>query len=603
MKSLKHFLFVTLTLLFIGCGSSSDGDLSSPPSSSAPEPASTAKYITGTAATGAAIEEGMVTITGDNGNKFSGHTNNMGFFKIRVSDLTPPFLLKAEGTSSKKNVILYSTVNTPGTANITPVTNMIMAMAIGENPVSYYDLNPNGSTPDNDNIISAKERLKEIFTLLNLDIDDDFDLIQSEFTADNQNDFDSVLDEIEISYSNKIATIKNRFTQETLYAISLETGENVTKPTLEKELENIFIQIKELIDTQASEEELNTLTSSLMDDDFLDNGYRTDETIANWTTDSNYPVKDVIYTDFSLYRNMKIQQIGNAEFSEYGDNLEGFWCIITYKKGRTTDSFLTSFVRKNEDAPLKWYGNRCPFSNGGKANVQAFNFIDTDNSSSIYSGLAFWTYDTDNLALDNFTINKALVLNSAMPAITIDKISSDPLNALIMTKEANDNQRYKISNVPGQNLWNHMYMQEDGLDISTFDSLEFVFAGLDDNDNIKHVWIDLIPAVPANSSELTGVNFATVTAPATHNLNDLTTPGDITVLWNNPAGAYTDLIKASWNNNSENINNPGFNDSNSSIYTWQTSSFNIDITPTWLDLFVINKDQTEREYYTIWKMK
>ena len=606
MRSLKHFLIIiALSFILTSCGSSGGGDDTAPESNptGSNQPAATASYVTGTAATGAAIE-GRVTVTGVNGKTFTVSIKSTGFFKVNVSSLSPPFLLKAKGKSNGKDVTLYSTAIESGTTNITPVTNMIMAIALGENPVRYYASDSTGKdVPSNDDIASAKERLEKVFTPLGLelglDIDEDFDLIQSEFVADQTN-FDSMLDAIEISYIDKFAIIKDRSSHEILYKIDLETEVEVTESAIE--IENIFIQIKALIDAGASNEELNNLTLSLIDDDFLDNGYGSDNTIVNWNENSNYPVKDVTYTGFSIYRNMEIQQIGNTDISEYGDNFEGFWCKITYTTGSTSNSFLTSFVRESEDAPLKWYGNRCPLSNGGKAEVKAFNIVDT-NSSYICSGLAFWASDSDDFAR-SLNINKILILNSAMPNITINQISSESLNALLMTKEnSNKPLRYGISNIANQVLftefgWKHQYMQEDGLDLSKFDSREFVFAGLDDNDNIQHIWIDLIPAIPVSSIDLTDENFADIISPETHNLAELTIPGDIDVSWDNPEGSYTAEIQTDF----KTTENPGLNDENIPVGNWETNTLNIINNTLKFNLFLINKDQSNRYYYTIWKM-
>ena len=90
--------------------------------------AGTGSTVSGVAATGLAIPDGQVTLKCSNGATAPVSTNADGSFSIDVSNLTLPCVARvvfrdSTGTSQK----LHSLVRSAGTANITPVTELLLA--------------------------------------------------------------------------------------------------------------------------------------------------------------------------------------------------------------------------------------------------------------------------------------------------------------------------------------------------------------------------------------------------------------------------------------------------------------------------------------------
>lgn len=122
-------LFVSSSLMLSGCGGGSGN-------STTPAAAST---LTGTAATGAAIQNGIVTakcsdgtgftnpVTSDSNGKWTGTLNN--------ASALPCALEVVYGTPAQK---LHSYATSTGTVNITPLTDLALALAISQDPATWF---------------------------------------------------------------------------------------------------------------------------------------------------------------------------------------------------------------------------------------------------------------------------------------------------------------------------------------------------------------------------------------------------------------------------------------------------------------------------------
>ncbi|MBF0227106.1 MAG: hypothetical protein HQK76_16805 [Desulfobacterales bacterium] len=181
------------------------------------------KYsLSGTAASGYPII-GTVYVKDANYTIFSTQTNNDGSFKIDIKNLTPPYLLWAEGTANGKFIRLYSIAYEAGTVNISNATHIIVAMALKADPYTYYNSKPSSASPKEDAIKTAKEKifnlLKEVFPVWS--IPTDFDIIKGSFQADGTK-FDKLLETINMTCEGKIVQMSSEGT--IFFSQNIETG-------------------------------------------------------------------------------------------------------------------------------------------------------------------------------------------------------------------------------------------------------------------------------------------------------------------------------------------------------------------------------------------
>ena len=94
--------------------------------------------FSGVAATGAAVQDAVVTLYYAAGNKTCVVSDaNTGAFSCDTTGLTGPFLLSVSGTGNGTSLTLLSaTTSATGTVNITPITNAIVATTVGADPAT-----------------------------------------------------------------------------------------------------------------------------------------------------------------------------------------------------------------------------------------------------------------------------------------------------------------------------------------------------------------------------------------------------------------------------------------------------------------------------------
>jgi hypothetical protein len=148
-KGLILALVTTISLSLAGCGGG--GGTSSTPSATP-----SATTVSGVAATGAPMS-GTAYLKDSTGNQMSTPINpQTGMFTFDVSGKTPPFMLTAGS--------LYSMADGPGTANINPLSNIMVADMGGFSNMStmysFYN-NPDGTTMHNmfSNMSTARQQM------------------------------------------------------------------------------------------------------------------------------------------------------------------------------------------------------------------------------------------------------------------------------------------------------------------------------------------------------------------------------------------------------------------------------------------------------------
>jgi hypothetical protein len=130
-------LFVAMVFGIIGCGG---GGGSGPPTPTASGDVS-ASIVSGTASEGTLITGKPVKLKDANGSAADTTTDAItGSYSIDVTGLTAPFLITVNGT----NGTYVSLAQAAGTANINPITTMVVALAAGtcDIPALFTNLTP-----------------------------------------------------------------------------------------------------------------------------------------------------------------------------------------------------------------------------------------------------------------------------------------------------------------------------------------------------------------------------------------------------------------------------------------------------------------------------
>ncbi len=206
---------IAIALGSAACGGGGGGG-STPVSITPPS----ATVISGTAAAGAPIvgtvtikdssqppKEKFVTIAAD------------GKYTIDVSGLTPPFMLRADGTVGGRSYSLYSaaaSADVGGTVNITPLTDLIVANIAGQIAANFYQSGNFGAlTPSALNAAETalQARLQPVLSALGLA--STIDLLRASFSADRTG-VDAALDILRVTVdpATAQATITNVITNQ-----------------------------------------------------------------------------------------------------------------------------------------------------------------------------------------------------------------------------------------------------------------------------------------------------------------------------------------------------------------------------------------------------
>jgi hypothetical protein len=161
---------------------------------------SSSTTLKGTVATGAPLGLGTVTILDSTGKTVTTSTDSDGLYSVDIASLTAPMILKFNGYSALGvPLTLYSAIenktdSTSNIANITPITDAMLALISGQSGTSFFE------SPDFAKINSSS--ISQTNTLLLNNISpllaatstaSNFDFIKSEFTA-NKSGFDMVLE-------------------------------------------------------------------------------------------------------------------------------------------------------------------------------------------------------------------------------------------------------------------------------------------------------------------------------------------------------------------------------------------------------------------------
>lgn len=196
-KHWKYLPVVSLVVLLTGCQGSDD-------STPAPD------TLGGTAATGAPIVGGTVNVKCAGGNTLSDVTDSSGIWQVTLSGQTLPCAVEVSGGNLVGGQTYYSLALQPGTVNITPLTDLIVANLAGQAPSAWYG-GLNANAYQQLTISAVNTALNNLRTALGLSVLDDIDPLTASFDAEAGDSLDNVLEAMQTAFTNYAALLQAAF--------------------------------------------------------------------------------------------------------------------------------------------------------------------------------------------------------------------------------------------------------------------------------------------------------------------------------------------------------------------------------------------------------
>lgn len=180
-------------------------------------PADTSAYISGTAAYGAPLANASITVQDSSGKQVTAIADSAGLYKVLVTGFTSPLLVTATGSSGdavriyRALVSATVTAGSTGHANVTPLTDAIVAMASsdGKSPEEFADTAKLRGI-DTTRLAMAASALAAIIKDVSVDLGiANFDPLTADFKADRSSGGDRLLDTIKVSIDSSGVSLRN----------------------------------------------------------------------------------------------------------------------------------------------------------------------------------------------------------------------------------------------------------------------------------------------------------------------------------------------------------------------------------------------------------
>ncbi len=200
-------LLTALSVMIAGCGGGGGEGVSS-------------QVVSGVAATGAPLAgEAKIKDSSVPAREKTTVIGSDGSFAFDVTDMKAPFILRATGHADGKAQTLHSFADNPGTANINPFSNAIVAIAAdGDDPEDVFERPDKArlekikaGLPD-----SIEKLLKKLRPLLRRYDADSDDPIRIRFRTDHKR-LDGLFDDVKIILLQGVLTITNKKTGAVIY--------------------------------------------------------------------------------------------------------------------------------------------------------------------------------------------------------------------------------------------------------------------------------------------------------------------------------------------------------------------------------------------------
>ncbi|HEY9025328.1 MAG TPA: hypothetical protein VIP05_13580, partial [Burkholderiaceae bacterium] len=189
--------FLTLGVASLAMLSACGGGGSSAP---APAPAPAATHLTGSAAVGAPITQGMLRVIDSTGAVVAHDVaiNADGTYDAGVLTGTGPWRLEACGYTGANYGCIYSVAQAAGTANVTPLTSAMITLATGHTPDT---LMADAGAPTPAGLAAAQAQLQAGLagTLSDAGVPANFDFTTGSLAAGTRSGYDRILDAVNVT--------------------------------------------------------------------------------------------------------------------------------------------------------------------------------------------------------------------------------------------------------------------------------------------------------------------------------------------------------------------------------------------------------------------
>ena len=164
--------------------------------------------ISGVAAVGAPLANAAIIVKDANNESVSATADAKGSYIANVSGKTAPFMIKATGVVAGVSTSYYSALETAPksgetlTANVTPLTNAIVAQASSGDPATVFaDVKANKAGIDATKVQAAKDKLLAALNdyIVALGGTPNADPVKTKFSANSTDALDKVLDLIKVN--------------------------------------------------------------------------------------------------------------------------------------------------------------------------------------------------------------------------------------------------------------------------------------------------------------------------------------------------------------------------------------------------------------------
>lgn len=214
-KSLYLAAVAALVLSLTGCGGGGT---------------TSTEVVSGVAAVGAPLA-GQVTLRDSSSEPREkvAQIDQNGAFALNVTGMTPPYMLQANGTVGGTTYQIHSFARNSGTANVNPLSNIIVANAAGvTDPAALFADSEDHMKQVSANLSAATTRvMTALQPLLSQYGADGTDPITSSYSANHQN-LDLMFDQVKITLSGGTMTIVNNQSGSVICSGSVTDMANVT---------------------------------------------------------------------------------------------------------------------------------------------------------------------------------------------------------------------------------------------------------------------------------------------------------------------------------------------------------------------------------------
>lgn len=205
-----RWLAVGIFIVLAGCSDSGGGN-----NDSAGNTPAAPGTLTGVAAIGAPIVGGTVIVKGASGNPITVSTGAGGVYTVTLTGLTGPYILQLSGgtvNGASNTLVLHSVATGAGRANITTLTDMLVAALLRADPAAFFQSvgTTGGGTTANitsANISAAVTLVTQFATSLGVNITAFPNFLTIEFQAVTGNAFDQILEALRAAFTTNNTTL------------------------------------------------------------------------------------------------------------------------------------------------------------------------------------------------------------------------------------------------------------------------------------------------------------------------------------------------------------------------------------------------------------